>query len=428
MTIVRKQRASEARAEQRKTVAEWFSSTASSKKVRDLLPFAVKPDRSRRAGIIASMTAEIEAVFETGPERAESRLRGYLQFRVLDDGRLTTHAAFNDIFVRKPTGRDLDMASHDMGSFSAGQIVADMDTHEMFIPVRRDYNGTIADADYMAGKADEAMTASECAEFIKHAADKTSELLKEKVVRAATRFTGGSSEEDIMIDTDETRSDAPVSLSFGDLSKAIKCLGQMKAEIKAAAHQTNDAYKGKDLFGNDYAIDFDSILRDIDGLSSTLSSISGKTFNAVKDRAMLESLIGVDESIATAICSIWNAVLKSEEALHAFISDGDTESYTDMMRDDDDILDAIYSANPIIFFTEICDEEGMQLDIMEPCVGLLDDILENIGNVFDSVDQYDDPDTVINKMLDCYKSATAEDGVETFHVYYPVFKGIEFNS
>ena len=427
MTIVRKQRASEARAEQRKTVAEWFSSAPSSKKVRDLLPFAVKTDRNRMPGVKASMTATIEAVFETGPERAESRASGSLQFRVSDDGHLSTHAVFNGIFVRKPTAGDVDDAYHQMSALTAGNLFIDMNTHELFIPVRMDYNGQIAESDYEADNVSDAMTASECAEFLKQAADKTSELLKEKVVRAATRFTGGSSEEDIMVDTDDMNS-VPVTLSFGDLSNAIKCLGQMKAEVKAAAHQTNDAYKGKDLFGNDYAIDFDSILRDIDGLSSTLSTISGKTFNAVKDRAMLESLIGIDESIATAICSIWNAVLKSEEALHAFISDGDTESYTDMMSYDDDILDAIYSANPAIYFTEICDEEGMHLDIMEPCVGLLDDILENIGNVFDSVDQYDDPDTVINKMLDCYKSATAADGVETFHVYYPVFKGIEFKS
>ena len=374
-----------------------------------------------------SMTAPIEAVFETGPERTESRASGNLQFRVFDDGHLATHAVFNGIFVRKPTAGDIDSAYQTMASLTTGNLVIDQDTHELFIPVRMDYNGQIVETDYEAADVSDAMTASECAEFLKQAADKTSELLKEKVVRAATRFIDGSSEEDIMVDTDGMSS-VPASLSFGDLSKAIKCLEQMKAEIKAAEHQTNDAYKGKDLLGNDYAIDFDGILRDIDGLSSTLSSISGKTFNAVKDRAILKSLISIDESISTAICSIWNAVLKTEEAIHAFISDGDTESYTDMMSDEDYIFDAIYSANPAIFFTEICDEEGMHLDIMEPCVGLLDDILENIGNVFDSVDQYDDPDTVITKMLDCYKSATAADGIETFHVYYPVFKGIELKS
>lgn len=357
--------------EQAKTLQEWFATGAATKKIREGL--GVFSLSRKRSGPVM-LEATLQAQFKNDDALFDSVLDGTISVWCTDVG-LNVKCSIPDFKV----GNKEDITG----------VIDGWTTRSIKVQGETAYMLVVEDTSYAAKPYEEMksiqnmekLSASEVVNAINNAVSEAIQEIETQINEDLKEYRDGTFKY-FPPDPERGRGrNINPMVVITTMDNAVDELGSIMVGLESLSDDAHKMYKGKDLFGGDYELDFDKALSFARKASDILSNIKSGELDASDpaQRKTLEQIMSDATRLSEHLSGLWNELVSGEQRCQSFFGSGKNLKPVNL------------AFSPSDFEPDSCedtaydiDEEGLKsFDMLKPCVKSFVNVLNALGSDYE---------------------------------------------
>lgn len=372
--------------EQAKTLQEWFSTGAATKKIREGLG-VFSLSRKRNGPVM--LEATLQAHFKNDDAMFDSVLDGKVSVWCTNTG-LNVKGSIPDLKV----GNRGDI-NDVIDGWTTSSVKIQGETAYMLVVKDMSWNSQSYEAETSIQNM-EKMAASDVVAAIQKAVSDVLKELKEKVQNAMKGYRDGTYEYTPR-DTERRNGRVNPMVVIVPVDKAVDELEAIAIGLESLSADAHKMYKGKDLFGGDYDLDFDKAIAMAKKASGLLSNIKSGEVDASDpaQRKTLEQIVSDTTTLSGYLSGLWNELTSGEQSCESFFGTGKKLKPLNLAFSASDFEPDSYGETAYDI-----EEEGLKsFDMLKPCVKsfvkLLNHLESDYETLIDEIEEALDETTAI---------------------------------
>lgn len=372
--------------EQAKTLQEWFATGAATKKIREGLG-VFSLSRKRNGPVM--LEATLQAHFKNDDAMFDSVLDGKVSVWCTNTG-LNVKGSIPDLKV----GNRGDI-NDVIDGWTTSSVKIQGETAYMLVVKDMSWNSHSYEAETSIQNM-EKMAASDVVAAIQKAVSDVLKELKEKVQNAMKGYRDGTYEYTPR-DTERRNGRVNPMVVIVPVDKAVDELEAIAIGLESLSADAHKMYKGKDLFGGDYDLDFDKAIAMAKKASGLLSNIKSGEVDASDpaQRKTLEQIVSDTTTLSGYLSGLWNELTSGEQSCKSFFGTGKKLKPLNLAFSASDFEPDSYGETAYDI-----EEEGLKsFDMLKPCVKsfvkLLNHLESDYETLIDEIEEALDETTAI---------------------------------
>lgn len=372
--------------EQAKTLQEWFATGAATKKIREGLG-VFSLSRKRNGPVM--LEATLQAHFKNDDAMFDSVLDGKVSVWCTNTG-LNVKGSIPDLKV----GNRGDI-NDVIDGWTTSSVKIQGETAYMLVVKDMSWNSHSYEAETSIQNM-EKMAASDVVAAIQKAVSDVLKELKEKVQNAMKGYRDGTYEYTPR-DTERRNGRVNPMVVIVPVDKAVDELEAIAIGLESLSADAHKMYKGKDLFGGDYDLDFDKAIAMAKKASGLLSNIKSGEVDASDpaQRKTLEQIVSDTTTLSGYLSGLWNELTSGEQSCESFFGTGKKLKPLNLAFSASDFEPDSYGETAYDI-----EEEGLKsFDMLKPCVKsfvkLLNHLESDYETLIDEIEEALDETTAI---------------------------------